>query len=59
MENIPCMKHEAFPGMILRISTCNEALDSQNGAQRDSETGVVTTYGKAYAKEMMDEIDQR
>ena len=42
MENIPCTKHEAFPGMILRISTCNEALDSQNGAHRDSETGVVT-----------------
>ena len=42
MENIPCTKHEAFPGVILRISTCNEALDSQNRAQHDSETGVVT-----------------
>ena len=28
MENIPCAKHEAFPGMIIRISTCNEARDS-------------------------------
>ena len=42
MENIPCTKHEAFPGMILRISTCNEALDSQNKKEVDSETGVVT-----------------
>ena len=48
MENIPCTKHEAFPGMILRISTCNEALDSQNGAQRDSETGVVTDVPPSY-----------
>ena len=29
MENIPCAKHEAFPGMKLRISTCNKAWDSQ------------------------------
>ena len=42
MENIPYTKHEVFPGMILRISTCNEALDSQNGKEVDSETGVVT-----------------
>ena len=42
MENIPCTKHEAFPGMILRISICNEALDSRNRKEVDSETGVVT-----------------
>ena len=48
MENIPCTKHEAFPGMILRISTCNEALDSQNRRGVDSKTGVVTNIaGKA------------
>ena len=44
MENIPCTKHEAFPGMILRISTCNEALDSQNRKEVDSEAGVVTVF---------------
>ena len=42
MENIPCTKHEAFPGMIMRISTCNKALDSHETKEVDSETGVVT-----------------
>ena len=31
------MKHEAFPGMIMRISTCSEAWDSHEERKFDSE----------------------